>query len=155
MRRPRPASWRWDRWRRWNSPSTGFASTSSAPAPSDTEIDDNTQSQNREAAAVPVEFPEGQVPLTGGRPGTSADVAELILFLASDRSRHITGDTGLDRWRAIAAGFDRALEASRKACQGHFGRHRLDLLAETMKVEGQRGVMRLVGGTADGVGDQK
>lgn len=61
------------------------------PGAIDTEIDENTESQNREAAAVPVEFPEGQVPLTGGRPGTSAEVAELILFLASDRSRHITG----------------------------------------------------------------
>ncbi|MCX5516764.1 3-oxoacyl-[acyl-carrier-protein] reductase [Kaistia algarum] len=61
------------------------------PGAIDTEIDENTKDSNREAAAVPVEYPEGQVPLTGGKPGNSAEVAELVLFLASDRSRHITG----------------------------------------------------------------
>jgi enoyl-[acyl-carrier-protein] reductase (NADH) len=29
--------------------------------------------------------------LTGNQPGSSFDVAELALFLASDRSKHITG----------------------------------------------------------------
>jgi NAD(P)-dependent dehydrogenase (short-subunit alcohol dehydrogenase family) len=39
----------------------------------------------------PVEFPEGEIPLTRGKPGTSEQVAQLVLFLASDRSSHITG----------------------------------------------------------------
>jgi NAD(P)-dependent dehydrogenase (short-subunit alcohol dehydrogenase family) len=38
-----------------------------------------------------VEYPDGKVPLTKGQPGTSEEVAELVLFLASERSRHITG----------------------------------------------------------------
>ena len=31
------------------------------------------------------------MPLTDGKPGTSEDVADLVLFLASEKSRHITG----------------------------------------------------------------
>jgi NAD(P)-dependent dehydrogenase (short-subunit alcohol dehydrogenase family) len=40
---------------------------------------------------VPVAWPEGDIPITGGASGKSRDVAEAILFLVSDRSRHITG----------------------------------------------------------------
>jgi NAD(P)-dependent dehydrogenase (short-subunit alcohol dehydrogenase family) len=56
-----------------------------------TSIDDNTFSRHAERADVRVEYPEGQIPLTGDKPGTPGDVAELILFLVSDRARHITG----------------------------------------------------------------
>jgi NAD(P)-dependent dehydrogenase (short-subunit alcohol dehydrogenase family) len=56
-----------------------------------TEIDDNTQHRNVEKEKEPVEFPEGEIPLTRGKPGTSEQVAQLALFLASDRSSHITG----------------------------------------------------------------
>ena len=56
-----------------------------------TEISENTTKRNTQEAEVPAEFPEGPIPLTGEEPGTSEDVAELVLFLASDRSRHITG----------------------------------------------------------------
>jgi NAD(P)-dependent dehydrogenase (short-subunit alcohol dehydrogenase family) len=56
-----------------------------------TEIDDNTSARNVEKAKVPAEFPEGTVPLTRGAAGEADDVAELVLFLASDRSRHISG----------------------------------------------------------------
>jgi len=61
------------------------------PGKIETEIQDNTQRRNTEEAKVPAEYPEGAIPLTGSEPGTSEDVAELVLFLASDRSRHITG----------------------------------------------------------------
>ena len=44
-----------------------------------------------EAAAVPVVYPEGSIPLTDGAPGTAELVADLVLFLASDRAGHITG----------------------------------------------------------------
>jgi NAD(P)-dependent dehydrogenase (short-subunit alcohol dehydrogenase family) len=56
-----------------------------------TEIDENTQHRNIEKEKEPVEFPAGEIPLTRGKPGTSEQVAHLALFLASDRSGHITG----------------------------------------------------------------
>jgi len=56
-----------------------------------TEIEENTEHRHAEAAEVPAEYPEGNIPLTHGEGGTSDEVAELVLFLASDRSRHITG----------------------------------------------------------------
>jgi len=61
------------------------------PGAISTSIDDNTQIRNREDAEVPVHFPEGDIPLTGGKPGEAADVAEVIAFLVSDRARHISG----------------------------------------------------------------
>lgn len=61
------------------------------PGAIDTEIDDNTQMRKKRQAVVPVEFPEGDLPLTGGKPGTAEEVADVIAFLASDASRHVTG----------------------------------------------------------------
>jgi NAD(P)-dependent dehydrogenase (short-subunit alcohol dehydrogenase family) len=61
------------------------------PGAIESEINDNTEKRDTEEAKVPAEFPEGTVPLTGGAPGKSADVADLCVFLASDRSKHISG----------------------------------------------------------------
>ncbi|QTK81275.1 SDR family oxidoreductase [Agrobacterium tumefaciens] len=56
-----------------------------------TSIDENTDIRAREKTEVPVRFPEGDIPVTGGVAGTSENVADLIEFLASDASCHITG----------------------------------------------------------------
>ncbi len=61
------------------------------PGAIDTSIDENTDRENLEAIQEPVEFPEGKIPLTDGKPGTSEQVADLVYFLASDLSSHITG----------------------------------------------------------------
>lgn len=56
-----------------------------------TNIDSKTEQRNIEEVKEPVEFPEGQIPLTDGKPGSAEQVAQLVLFLASDLSDHITG----------------------------------------------------------------
>jgi NAD(P)-dependent dehydrogenase (short-subunit alcohol dehydrogenase family) len=61
------------------------------PGAIDTEIDDNTDKRNTGEVEIPVKWPEGDIPITGGKPGTSADVADVIAFLASDAARHVTG----------------------------------------------------------------
>ncbi len=61
------------------------------PGAIESEIDENTEQRNVEREKEPVEFPEGQIPLTDGEPGKAEQVADLVLFLASDASSHITG----------------------------------------------------------------
>jgi NAD(P)-dependent dehydrogenase (short-subunit alcohol dehydrogenase family) len=61
------------------------------PGAIETSIDENTERRDLEHIQEPVEFPEGKIPLTDGKPGTSEQVAQLVLFLASDASSHITG----------------------------------------------------------------
>lgn len=61
------------------------------PGAIETNIDENTQRRDLEHIQEPVEFPEGKIPLTDGKPGTSEQVAQVVLFLASDASSHITG----------------------------------------------------------------
>ncbi|MGL4198073.1 MAG: SDR family oxidoreductase, partial [Allorhizobium sp.] len=61
------------------------------PGAIETEIDDNTHIRKQRQTEVPAKFPEGDIPLTGGVPGTIEEVADVIAFLASDASRHVTG----------------------------------------------------------------
>ena len=55
-----------------------------------TEISDNTDADNKDVK-IPVEYPEGNIPLTGGQPGSAEQVGDLIAFLASDEASHISG----------------------------------------------------------------
>lgn len=61
------------------------------PGAIDTQIDDNTTQRDLEEAREPVEFPEGHIPLTDGEPGTAEQTAQLVLFLVSEASSHISG----------------------------------------------------------------
>lgn len=61
------------------------------PGAIESQIDENTERRHLEHIRPPVDFPEGKIPLTGGKPGTAEQVAQLVLFLASDLSSHITG----------------------------------------------------------------
>ena len=61
------------------------------PGAMESEINDNTAKRGMEKTEIPVNFPKGDIPITGGKPGKAADVAEVVLFLVSDASRHITG----------------------------------------------------------------
>ncbi|MCW1912012.1 SDR family oxidoreductase [Luteolibacter sp. GHJ8] len=61
------------------------------PGAIDTKIDDSTEKRGLEDVRLPVEFPEGEIPLTDGEPGTAEQVACLVWFLSSDAASHITG----------------------------------------------------------------
>jgi NAD(P)-dependent dehydrogenase (short-subunit alcohol dehydrogenase family) len=61
------------------------------PGAIETEIEESTEKRDIEEAKEPVEYPEGEIPLTDGKPGSAEQVAKLVLFLASDESDHITG----------------------------------------------------------------
>lgn len=61
------------------------------PGSIETKIDASTHARDLDAIRPHVEFPEGEVPLKGGAPGTAGQVAQLIWFLASEASNHISG----------------------------------------------------------------
>lgn len=56
-----------------------------------TQIGDSTERRELATLRLPVEFPEGEVPLTAGLPGSAETVARTIWFLASDAADHISG----------------------------------------------------------------
>lgn len=60
------------------------------PGAIETEIGDNTQADNDDVK-IQVDYPEGHIPLTGTASGSAAQVGDLISFLASDASSHISG----------------------------------------------------------------
>ncbi|HUP28066.1 MAG TPA: SDR family NAD(P)-dependent oxidoreductase [Chloroflexia bacterium] len=61
------------------------------PGAIETNISESTEQRDLEEVREPAIYPEGTIPLTDGRPGTADDVAQLVLFLVSDASRHISG----------------------------------------------------------------
>lgn len=76
------------------------------PGSIDTEIDENTEERNTGDVGRRIEYPEGQIPLTGDQPGTSGQVAELVCFLASDAASHITGtEIWIDGGRSLLIGW--------------------------------------------------
>lgn len=75
------------------------------PGAIETEIDDNTEQRNTAGLRLPVEFPQGQIPLTGKTPGRAEQVADLIAFLASPAASHITGtEVWIDGAQSLLAG---------------------------------------------------
>jgi NAD(P)-dependent dehydrogenase (short-subunit alcohol dehydrogenase family) len=75
------------------------------PGAIDTDIDDNTEQRGAERAKVPVKYPEGSIPLTGKQPGRAEQVADLVLFLLSDRARHINGtEVWIDGGQSLVEG---------------------------------------------------
>lgn len=75
------------------------------PGAIETNINESTERRDLDKAREPVEYPEGKVPLTDGKPGTSEQVAQLVLFLASDNSTHISGtEMWIDGAESLLAG---------------------------------------------------
>ncbi|HTV23210.1 MAG TPA: SDR family NAD(P)-dependent oxidoreductase [Polyangiaceae bacterium] len=75
------------------------------PGAIDTEIDDNTEKRHVDRVKPEVEFPEGSIPLTRGKPGKAEQVAELVLFLLSERASHITGsEVWIDGGQSLVEG---------------------------------------------------
>ncbi|SET16885.1 SDR family NAD(P)-dependent oxidoreductase [Paenibacillus sp. NFR01] len=61
------------------------------PGAISTNIDESTEfNEEVEEIVIPIEFPQGAQPLADG-PGKPENVADLVAFLASDESSHITG----------------------------------------------------------------
>ncbi|HYP20551.1 MAG TPA: SDR family NAD(P)-dependent oxidoreductase [Chloroflexia bacterium] len=61
------------------------------PGAIETNIEESTEVRDVEEEKEPAEYPEGTIPLTRGKPGKASQVAELVAFLASDQSSHISG----------------------------------------------------------------
>jgi NAD(P)-dependent dehydrogenase (short-subunit alcohol dehydrogenase family) len=58
------------------------------PGGIETNIGERTEARDNEEVGLPVEYPEGRTPLNKGK---ADHVAHLVLFLATDSSKHISG----------------------------------------------------------------
>jgi len=61
------------------------------PGAIESEIHASTEQRDLDKVKTPVNFPKGQIPLTGGEMPPAEKVARLVVFLASDASDHISG----------------------------------------------------------------
>lgn len=61
------------------------------PGSIETDIGENTRRRDLDEAGSEARYPEGKIPLTGGRSGSANEVAELVAFLLSDAASHVTG----------------------------------------------------------------
>ncbi|QEG39829.1 SDR family oxidoreductase [Roseimaritima ulvae] len=61
------------------------------PGAIESAIHDKTEREDLESIRTPVEFPEGQIPLTDGAMGDPQQVAHVAAFLLSDLASHVTG----------------------------------------------------------------
>ncbi|TWT73124.1 SDR family oxidoreductase [Allorhodopirellula solitaria] len=61
------------------------------PGAIESEIHEKTEREHLERIETPIEYPEGDIPLTKGEFGEPKQVADLTAFLMSDLAAHITG----------------------------------------------------------------
>lgn len=61
------------------------------PGQTVTGIGANTWRRNTDQSRVKIEYPEGDIPATGGRPAEASDIAEGIAYLSSSAARHVSG----------------------------------------------------------------
>jgi NAD(P)-dependent dehydrogenase (short-subunit alcohol dehydrogenase family) len=61
------------------------------PGAIQTNIIESTIRRNTSDAQIPAIFPQGRIPLTKGERGTAEQVADVVVFLGSDQSSHISG----------------------------------------------------------------
>ncbi len=75
------------------------------PGSIDTLVEEHTEMRNTRGTEEFATYPKGGIPLTGGDPGRSQQVADLVLFLASSRASHITGSpVFIDRGQGLILG---------------------------------------------------
>lgn len=61
------------------------------PGSIDTQIGDNTQERDEENVSPRTVYPDGEMPLTGKRPGKAVQVASVVAFLMGADAGHVTG----------------------------------------------------------------
>jgi hypothetical protein len=89
------------------------------PGAISTEIGDNTKAENDDVKIL-VEYPEGNIPLTGGKSGSAEQVGELIAFLASYEASHMSGTV----LHLLELGHRRMLHLAAPSSDGYRGRRR-------------------------------